>query len=417
MTEKEIKTIYDAIINEEIEKAKELLDSVFVCRSHALTVLKKYSVTLGQEELYKEKINWFLASYNQYFITSIALIKEYEQTGKVNFNSYDLCASLLADLKKFSNKFPKYKEVTKKISDIIKKIYNEYKPSFLESRSTYHTTYEEEFYLIATSENAIDTYRNLDWDEKKFYKKLQQFLKIYNSPKDQELAIYFEEQFKIYLERYKTQQTMLLELEYRKDNLSLAQNIVNDLIVSGMSIIEYCDNHIEYNINDIKKYIKIIYGEYGEGLKKTEMFINALECKSKEKTTNKINYIANEIINNPEFTILDYYLLTKLSLEDFNKLVNVRDISLSKFLAANSTSSRRNSKLYKTILFKPEEELKITRIIKGKLITEEEKKMIFKFMEENQVPINQYTYRACINKLVNEDLDFIQKINVYKGSN
>ena len=37
--------------------------------------------------------------------------------------------------------------------------------------------------------------------------------------------------------------------------------------------------------------------------------------------------------------------------------------------------------------------------------------------EENNIPIDQYTYRACLNKLINNDLEFNQKLKTYaKGS-
>ena len=63
-----------------------------------------------------------------------------------------------------------------------------------------------------------------------------------------------------------------------------------------------------------------------------------------------------------------------------------------------------------------QQELKVNRIIKGYYVTPDDKEAIFKYLEEEQIPLNMFTYRAALNRLVSGNYDFIQKINVYRGS-
>ena len=73
-------------------------------------------------------------------------------------------------------------------------------------------------------------------------------------------------------------------------------------------------------------------------------------------------------------------------------------------------------KIMKIILVLLEKELEVKRIIHGVEITEEDKINIFNYLENNEIPVDRFTYRACINKLLDGTLDFEQKNKHLKGS-
>lgn len=338
-------------------------------------------------------------------------IKKYQETGEVDVYNYDKNSNYFTQ---FVSTFPQYKDIINEIRKKVNEINKEYRNSFLGIKRIKIATYEQEFYYIYTSENPIDVYKKFDWYETTFNRKIKCFKRTYKTQKDIELANYFEEQFKLYLKKYKAPKQTNLPFQCNEDNYSLAKEVIDDLIVSGKSIYEYCHEHLEYNMLDIKRFIKIVYSELGSSPSKVNKIIKEFEDKESPSFISKLQYIAYEITNNPNFTILDYYSLTKLSLEDFKfKIKDICNKQIAIFIGTNSSTRQVDVETKITL----ENELKVNNIINGRLITDEDKIAIFKWLEENQIPVNKYTYKCCIKKLIQDNFDFTQKISVYKGSN
>lgn len=427
MTEQELKALYDAIVNRKVQLANDIINCMYFTRSQVLGYLNQYIKSLPQEEQQKFKKNydWFLASYYHYFQVVSSLLEEYEKTGTLHLNNYVSISDARICLSKFKEKFPEYSD---KIQEICKIMDNYKKQSAFSvkkntidtffDRNQHETHYENDLYDVATSENPVSAFSKLRWTQTTFNRNLNLFKNRYKDEDSQILATKFEEWFSLYLKKQKEKE-LTLAFEYRTDKLNIAQSVVEDLIASGKSIYEYCHEHLEYQYSDIKKYILTVFGESSGHTEKSKSFIQKIEERENQYFIDELNYIAEEIINNENFDIIDYYLATKLNIDDFMKKVpsaiQINDFAQKNFERTYRRFQMNTSNPRITSLNK-QQELKVNRIIKGYLVTPEDKEAIFKYLEEEQIPLNTFTYRAALNRLVSGNLDFIQKINVYKGS-
>lgn len=401
MTEEQLIKIYNSILEENHELTDILVNQNLVSKTRSLELVYEYGISKENEEYFIEKFKIYKERNKDYYIVSIKEIKKFQETGEVDVYNYEQNSCYFTQ---FVSTFPQYKDIINEIRKKVNEINKEYRNSFLGTRRSKLAAYEQEFYYIYTSENPVEIYRKFDWDEKTFNRKMKCFKRTYNTEKDIELANYFEEQFKLYLQKYKAVKPTKLPFQCNEDNYSLAKSVIDDLIASDKSIYEYCHEHLEYNALDIKKFIRIVYTELGAGANKPDKIIKELETKEKSSFISDLKYIAHEINNNPNFTIVDYYLLTKLSLDDFK--VKIKDVYNKQIAIFIGTNSKWLKTELKTTL---ESELKIKNIINDREITNEEKILMFKWLEENQIPANKYTYNWCIKKLIKEDFDFTQK--------
>lgn len=427
MTEKELKSLYDAIMNREVQLANDIINCMYLDKNHILGYLKQYVKKLPQEEQtrFKKNYNWFLASYYYYFKVVSVLLEEYEKTGTLYLDNCVSISEMRFCLSKFKEKFPEYSD---KIQDLRKLIDNYKKQTAFSikqntidtffNRSQHESNYEDDLYVVATSENPVSAFSILGWTQTKFNRNLNLFKKKYKDKESQILATKFEEWFSIYMKKQNDKE-LSLAFKYRKDNLNIAQSVVEDLIASGKSIYEYCHEHLEYRYLDIKKYILAVFSEPRGQTEKSKTFIQKIEDRENPNFINELNYIAEEIINNENFDIIDYYLATKLDIDDFIKKVQP-SIQIFDFVDKNFDRTCRHFKLnsynVRIVSINKQQELKVNRIIKGYYVTPEDKEAIFKYLEEEQIPLNMFTYRAALNRLVSGNYDFMQKINVYRGS-
>lgn len=209
----------------------------------------------------------------------------------------------------------------------------------------------------------------------------------------------------------------LNEIEQKSSEYQIAKSILEDVIASGLSIYEYCHINAGNRVTEIKKYIKQIYNSSDEKNRESTRIIRELEEKENPNFINELNFIKEEIMYNDNFTVIDYYLLTKLHIDDFIKRVGMNAM-MNQFVGNNFQCSYTHFYNYankkQIVSINKDRELKLMRSINGRVITIEEKEAIFKFFEENEIPLNEATYSAAIRKIVNNELDFIQKINTYK---
>lgn len=180
MTEKELQAIYEAIMNKEVEKAKELIDSIYLTRERVLQSLKKYSRTKSMEEqkIYEKEYTFFLVSYCDYFKIAISLINELIENGSVDFNEYSSFGHVKDALKRFKNKLPEYSIY---VDAILKQIELEKQKTrkklkiedFYKSHYTGRSKYEDEFYIVVTSDNPINIFHKFNWSEKNILFKIK----------------------------------------------------------------------------------------------------------------------------------------------------------------------------------------------------------------------------------------------------
>lgn len=427
MTEKELKAIYDAIMNRNIRLANDIINCMYFEKNQILHYLNRYVKNLPQEEQikFKKNYNWFLASYYHYFKVVSVLLEEYEKNGTLYLDTYISTSEIRICLNRFKEKFPEYSDKIKELRKIIDYHEKQSKLGMKQNKidkffdqGQHQTNYEDDLYVVATSENPVFAFSKLGWTQTTFNRNLKLFKNRYNDEDSQILATKFEKWFSIYMKKQNDKE-LSLAFEYRKDNLNIAQSVVEDLIASGKSIYEYCHEHLEYRYLDIKKYILAVFSESRGQTEKSKTFIQKIENRENPNFINELNYIAEEIMNNENFDIIDYYLATKLDIDDFIKKVQP-SIQIFDFVNKNFDRTRKHFEMdsynERIVSINKQQELKVNRIIKGYYVTPDDKEAIFKYLEEEQIPLNMFTYRAALNRLVSGNYDFIQKINVYRGS-
>ena len=426
INQKDIEQLYKYIINKDLEKANQFINSQNskgFSRTPLLEYLRKYVKTLSQDEQekFKDGYEWFLSSSFEYFKVTMALMKEMATTGKIKVDFETDFSYINACLEHFLKKYPQY---IKKITILQERLVNEknklkatpkggFINAYLSSKYRF-ATYEDKLYIVATSIDPVTTISTIGWSEAHFNEIMTLFRSKYKDKDSLNLAKQLETWFH---ESLKQEKAKKVTEDLKNDpQLNKAKEVLYDLLSSGLSIYEYCHIHGKYRVLEVKDFIRKIYGTSNVGKEKACEVISEIESREHENFMRELNSIIIQIENNPDFTILDYYSLTKLNIDDFYDKVGPQDAIIGRFVSTNSLSKCRNFSV-RMAVFSPEEELNVSRIIKGREITREEKEKIFKYLEENDIPINQYTYRACLNKLVNNKLEFNQKLKTYaKGS-
>ena len=426
INQKDIEQLYKYIINKDVEVANQFVNnqnSKGFSNSILFEYLDEYVKTLSQEDQskFKNGYEWFLSSSFKYFKVTMSLIKEMTETGKIKVGSETDFSYISACLEYFLKKYPQYiKEITTLKEMLIEeknKLKTKTSGGFINaylSSKYYFTAYEDKLYVVATSADPVTTFSTIGWSEERFNQIMDVFRNKYKDKGSLALADQFETWFHKSLKKEKPKQlTEDLENDIK---LNQAKEILYELLSSGLSIYEYCHVHGKYRVLEIKNFIKTVYGTSKIGKEKTSEVISEIEAREHDNFIKELNSIVIQIENHPDFTILDYYALTKLNVDDFYDKIGPQSAIVGKFVSTNSLSKRKRFSV-RMAAFSPEEELRVSRIIKGREITKEEKELIFKYLEENDIPVDQYTYKACLNKLINNDLEFNQRLKTYtKGS-
>ena len=395
--------IVNLIIEGNIEEARDNFDKIvenqIYTRGSLLARVREIGEKGDNHRIFSENYNYFKASGTNYFRAIYPLVIQF-MNGNKSFKIYSK-QELVNELNTFKKNFPKYAAVINEILEYVEK-----EADFLSNYSETYSLYEIEFLQILSAENPVSVFRKFHWDNKTFYDKLNLFKNKFTSKRDIQYANYIEEQFQQYLKTYKSTRIT----SYVPTKSYVLEEILKDLFASNCSIYEYCDKNLEYNVSDITKTIKAVYTT-----KQADLIIENLKKLESPSFQNKLENIALQIVTDPDFTILDYYQATKLSLYDFKAKVKYRSDELSRFVTGNSLINF-NHKSNGTTLFSKKKELEVKRIIRGVEITEQDKINIFNYLENNEIPVDRFTYRACINKLLDGTLDFEQKNKHLKGS-
>ncbi len=397
MNLEEIKELYNLIMNQEYELATKIINNSKLNKIILISKLKKYSLTFDEETQKKFNLYYNICTYSSYnyFKTTYPILEYY-----IKYKKLSNISSQYGLIDKFRNlkiTFPKYQKEINEIIDLILK--QNYELDFIDLFDYDKSlTYEHRFYEMLTLDEKTDYLKKLNWSEKDFYYKLDLFKKKYKTKKDIEYADYLDRLFKEYL---------MLKTEEEKSHLVMP-TLLKDLFESNCSVYEYCDKNYGYTVGQINKTIKQYY------CTRANEVIKKLESLEKKDFQDKLNSIAFNIVNNKDYTIIDYYLETKLDLDDFyNRIEKRKEIAL--FISSNFNRAFARSHNYSSI-FNKSFELNVKRIIRGKEITMEEKNMIFNFLEANNIPINKFTYKAGLKLLLDGKINNQDKIKIYKGS-
>lgn len=254
--------------------------------------------------------------------------------------------------------------------------------------------YEGEFYIIYNSKNPIDTLKRLSWTKREFEEKINFFKAKYGND-DDGLADFFTAKFNEYYAKYKEKEEETEKINYQYEN---AKRVVISVCSSNLSVAEYCDENLYCDMKNIKECVMLLTRR---NKKVSKLILEKINEKESPEFIERMNSIKEEIQNNKDFDIVDYYLRTGLSLSDFKTVVGTFP-ELNKLIDRNPlnlcTSRYSDPKSFKN------KNANAILSIDGITISDEDKDKIYEYMEENDIPYTQATYKAVVRKYISGEL-------------
>ena len=210
------------------------------------------------------------------------------------------------------------------------------------------------------------------------------------------------------------EQKKIERLEKRLDELC---ELLDDYISQGeeVSLKSYLSEK-DISITLFYKYLDIIKKH---DLKKYNQYKKFEEIKQKNKSKNLVK-AAKEVGNHLEegyeengehrdFDIIDYFLITKYKLYEIytsgSRVLSKNQLTLLKKFKINNETADEVNRADK-VAIRDEKRIVGVQFDKnnkpipntGRIITEEEKENLIKYLTENKIPINRFTYRALMKR-------------------
>ena len=184
----------------------------------------------------------------------------------------------------------------------------------------------------------------------------------------------------------------------------------NEFCNSNNVDINNLENIIEYS----RKYDKDTYDKYQDIIKEQR---NHRFNKMLELTKQMIYYLENGIedefgIVRP-FDIIDYHLYIGIKYETFRKMIHNKYLKTQELKTLRQFFDKNKGGInHKIIEFKQILDPKYVKIISGIRIEQETKELVLKFLQENNIPVNNITYNTAIRRYLNNTLKIEEKENV-----
>lgn len=415
MTYEEIQTIFKNYMEMDCSTVEDYLNGIADSKSCNKDTIKKriekYAKTLGEEKYNnylnrKEEIK-----LKKYIYINVVeeLLNKIEKKEKIDYRSFAVKDQLINMIERYKKTYPKKEEeLNILLADVDKYFYEEKEQAnvFYLTSGSENSKYVHEIRAILnckTDGDAITYMRNLQFTQNYFEAILAKFEAKYANSNEyiSRLKDLFEKYREfVNLDKNNTKQQELSSFQQNRYEYSM--KIVSELINSNYTIEEFCHHNLNVNIDDVEKSINIVYNNEKDKIEELKRSINerndfVLELK------NIVDRISSE-----GYDCFDYYMDTKLSFKDFEMLIkkyNIMTLEARKFINSNKTVCTGTTLCRINKL----EELKCVRIIKGRVVTEEDKIQIFNFLENNQIPLNSATYKSALNSYLNETLDLNSK--------
>lgn len=412
-TKEEIQTIYNNYMILPFDKVSLFLNQLAREKNCAESEIKKeiddYAKTMELQEFQKYLFRKKEIKNNNYKYVKrvIDLLDKMENEEELDFSIFKRNQPIEDDINKCISLFPKKKkeleELKRRVSDYVlieikkRKHIEVFVPDHRAMKNKSKYVYEIIDLLNFEKDlEAIIYMRDLQYTDKYFKGMIANFeAKFKNSdsytPRLKELFNKYQEFIGNSNDEFK------MILASRKKYLESVVKTVSLLIESGCSIEEFCHKHIEFDIKDIETCIKQLFSD-----KKQQKVKLIKEKNAPQQFIDEIKCIVVNI-KSGNYDYMDYYMDTKLSFKDFQMITRkygIYDKDVSIFVSKNI----RNS-----IVINRENELNATNIISGRIITREEKIKIFAFLDENQIPVNLYSYKLAITKYLNGEIDIENK--------
>lgn len=419
VTKEEIKKIFNNYMTMNCHDIEEYINSIAYEKSCNRSTIKnrieKYAETLGEKEYNKYLARKEEIKIKKYIYINIVeeLLKKLAHKEIIDYSSYNSGYHLNEMIERYRKNYPQKGQELDKLLENIKEYYSKgnvsYNHIFSLNNLPESSKYINEIKDILnckTDGEAITYMRNLQFTQEYFDKILASFKEKYINYEEyeEELRTKFEK-YKEFVHLDKQDNKKVQEmLDIQKEQYDYSLQIVSDLINSNYSIEEYCHHNLNIDLKDIEQCINIVcYNKRNN--------ISGLK-KKLENRNNKFILELRKIVDNmstiENYNLFDYYMDTKLSMKDFEKLTKKYNL-LTPVVRSFLNSNKNVFMGYTAYKINKEVELKCNRIIKGRLVTPDEKIQIFDFLDINQIPLNSITYKTALNRYLNGTIDITKK--------
>ena len=258
---------------------------------------------------------------------------------------------------------------------------------------------EGDFLYIFYSDNPVDTFKKFNWTKQEYERKKKFILDKYGE-NSVEAMKYLDENFNEYFSKYKIKYPKSIKTS-SESSKEEKKDLILDVLASGKSIGEYCAEHLYYDVTDIHRTLEDLYRNNGKEFLVREV-LNSRESWTFQY---ELKFILKDM-EDENFTIIDYYLKTKLSLYDFKRLLINIDTYGAKVLGSfiDKYSTCMCAKNYENPDKFKENKLKETYRIDNVELTEVDKNKIFSWMDENEMPYTSHTYKEARDRYLKGEL-------------
>lgn len=255
--------------------------------------------------------------------------------------------------------------------------------------------------LVKNEFDAIRYLKNNKITINKINKSLEKFLKVYPNQKEEVnyiLNIINKYEGELSKEKTKKKDYINVALFYDKKDKDNINKKFECLYLSNLSIEEFCSLTGEAIAS-----IKSIVSSNINIESSCEKAKDILERIPSDEFINKIISLSYEIDTNDFLDALDYFEVTRLKNSDFRDLISkyFAQKDLVRIIKKLNQVVKINPNINKTI------ELNSKKIIGGREISLEEKEAIFKFLEENNLPLG--LYNVALKRYLNNNLKVLKK--------
>ena len=275
-------------------------------------------------------------------------------------------------------------------------------------------------YLLSTSKTILEKKSILSNLSKKDLLLIEKFLVDYfaklesmiSSDNEEYMIVYKNELLGLVRDCDNSKKTEN-KIEKTKRYIPSSEDYISAYVNSGMFLACWLNKYkvgkdrFEKAVNDVKESNFRLYEEYIQ--------IKSNEEKAISNMTNSISYYFENGIKvsdteTREFTILDFYAITNLSLRDFgiiirNAKLDVKVLTnIKKFLAKNKETNKIDESYINS--------LNIHRKFgkESRDLTSDEKVSIIEYMKDNNIPMNDSAYMTIVNEYSNGRLLLPQTI-------
>lgn len=328
--------------------------------------------------------------------------------------SLGFCKSkILKRLNQYAKLYPSTKDEINKIIDNIDELMNSKfeRENFLDVIISISNTDNGPVFvdlikslLISTENEAIEIIRKRQMSKKDYDELLKKLKKRF--PNQLEEYNYLVNLYNKYVEKYNISKekknkkyvgnlgSSIYVDKYKQIDLKLLSDIYN----SNLCVEEYCSKYGNTISAINRNFDKIEESKY----KKYKPLIIEIKKRDNSDFLRYIVYVTYKLYQMDNFDMIDYLNYTNLDVKNFNDLMNKLNFD-KKLTKELYTKLRHCSMERRSVNINKEHQLEIETVIANRVITREEKEMIFDYLESNNYSIN--LYRVALNKYLNGKLD------------